>query len=232
MVGMSLPSDSLAWGTASPFRLSSGLSMSTSSILLNTWAVNAPQLGLSILYVLVNTYLTRLCLAVEWNEFGKTKECLRVTSPTGEQRSTHFLQLPFRYAVPLTAFAGVLHWLVSQSLFLQRLEMKNGQGDLVPSQSYCTCGWSGSSTMALLGAMAIAMVVVVLRGSASERITLPPAVDCSLAISAACHPPPDDVDASLRPVHWGVVQSRYGGIGHCTITSLEASRPVVGMKYA
>lgn len=206
--------------------------MSTSSILVNTWAVNVPQLALSAIYVLVNTYLTKLCLTLEWNEFGKRKRYLRVTSPVGEQRSTHFLQLPYRYAIPLTVFSGTLHWLTSQSLFLQRLEMRDGKGDLIPKESYCTSGWSASSTMALIGVLGIGIAILMFRNTSKDHTTLPLAVDCSLAISAACHPPPDDVDASLRPVHWGVVESRYGGIGHCTMTSLDVSEPVIGTMYA
>lgn len=33
----------------------------------------------------------------------------------------------------------------------------------------------------------------------------------SLVVSAVCQPPPDDVDACLQTVQWGVVKSRFGG---------------------
>lgn len=57
--------------------------------------------------------------------------------------------------------------------------------------------------------------------------------NCSLVISAACHPPPDDVDPQLQSVQWGVVPSRYGGdIGHSTFTSKEVTAPENGKHYA
>ena len=35
---------------------------------------------------------------------------------------------------------------------------------------------------------------------------IPLAGNCSLAISAACHPPPEDQNPALKPVMWGEVQ--------------------------
>jgi hypothetical protein len=44
---------------------------------------------------------------------------LRVSeNPRGAQRSTYFLQLPYRYAIPLLIVSSAMHWMVSQSLFL------------------------------------------------------------------------------------------------------------------
>lgn len=227
----SVPSQSRPWGTAST-ALTSGSTTSAASVLLNTWAVNAPQLAFSLLYVVINGHLTRLCLAEEWNDFGKSRKLLRVTKPVGQQQSTHFLQLPYRYAVPLTTFAGVLHWLMSQTLFLERLEMRDGTGYLDEDKSHCAIGWSSSSTLALLGVLGIVLLAVGFQGLSTRRVRLPPAVDCSLAISAACHPPPDDVDAHLPPVQWGVIQSRFGGVQHCSMTSQDVSRPEIGELYA
>jgi hypothetical protein len=54
-------------------------------------------------------------LADEWSHFAKERKPLRVSSPTG---LTYFLQLPYRIALPLLVMSGLLHWLVSQSIFL------------------------------------------------------------------------------------------------------------------
>lgn len=78
--------------------------------------------------------------------------------------------------------------------------------------------------------MLIAIYILQLR-----RITtnLPLAQHCSLVISAACHPPPDDVTSHLKPVKWGVVRKRFGGeIAHCTFTSEDTMEPVEGSMYA
>ena len=36
----------------------------------------------------------------------------------GAQRSEYFLQLPYRFALPIMLYSGFLHWLCSQSFFL------------------------------------------------------------------------------------------------------------------
>ena len=74
------------------------------------------------------------------------------------------------------------------------------------------------------------MILALMLRRFEER--LPFAGNCSLVISAACHPPLEDVDAHLHPVKWGVVRSRYGGaIAHCTVTTEEVVNPVVGRQY-
>ena len=56
---------------------------------------------------------------------------------------------------------------------------------------------------------------------------------CSVAISAACHPPEDDVDAAYLAVSWGEVSSHEGeDVGHATFTSLEVRALEVGRLYA
>lgn len=39
---------------------------------------------------------------------------LRVTQPHGYQRSSYFLQLPYRWSLPLIVISGTLHWLLSR----------------------------------------------------------------------------------------------------------------------
>ena len=66
---------------------------------------------------------------------------------------------------------------------------------------------------------------------------MPLAGSCSAAISAACHPPEADVDASIKRIMWGVVaedcfQYEGEGVGHCSFTSSTVEAPVVGKWYA
>lgn len=64
------------------------------------------------------------------------------------------------------------------------------------------------------------------------KICIPPTEHCSLVISAACHPPPDDIDPQLGTVQWGVVRSRFGGdIDQCSFTSEAVSAPEEGVVY-
>lgn len=54
----------------------------------------------------------------------------------------------------------------------------------------------------------------------------------SLAISAACHPPPEDKDAAFLPVQWGAVSHETdNGPGHCCLTSFEVEAPIEGGWY-
>lgn len=62
---------------------------------------------------------------------------------------------------------------------------------------------------------------------------MPMASTCSAAISAACHPPPGDIEAYLLPVEWGEVSwDEVNQVGHCSFTTLEdVKRPTEGRCY-
>lgn len=58
----------------------------------------------------------------------------------------------------------------------------------------------------------------------------------SALISAACHPPPEEGDASLLPVQWGVIKDKNPldpdtEIWRCTISSGDVSKPMDGHLY-
>ncbi|KAL3478462.1 hypothetical protein BJX99DRAFT_256359 [Aspergillus californicus] len=201
-------------------------------ILANSW-----QLEISILYLLYNTLLTRLCIAVEWSHYGLERKFLRVSCPNGMQRSTYFLSLPFRYSIPLSACLLLLHWLVSQSVFLARSAAFLPSGAPIDSDSSSRACYS---TMGIILSLATGVVLIVaLVGIGFQRTTflLPPVSPCSAAISAACHKPDDDSDAALLPVQWAVVvpadtEGQAPGVGHCCLTTLaNAQGPVRGSLY-
>src|SRR4051812_28970877 len=59
---------------------------------------------------------------------------------------------------------------------------------------------------------------------------------CSAAISAACHRPPEDDEAHLLPVQWGVIpntlESNELRSRHCTFTTpRDVQAPVDGQLY-
>ncbi|KAF2827056.1 hypothetical protein CC86DRAFT_264039, partial [Ophiobolus disseminans] len=83
--------------------------------------VNSPQFIISILYLLYNGLFTGMLAGREWAQYAVKRAPLRVvTLPKPTQRSTHFLQLPYVWSIPLLIACALLHWLVSQSLFLAR----------------------------------------------------------------------------------------------------------------
>lgn len=67
------------------------------------------------------------------------------------------------------------------------------------------------------------MVIAVLAlGFRKLSSLMPVASSCSAAISAACHPPSDDVDPACKAVSWGQVEQEPNRIvGHCSFTSLQ-----------
>lgn len=91
---------------------------------------NAPQLILSINYFMYNAIWTRLHSELEWNAFAISYRPLRVTSPKGEQLSTYRLQLPYLYSIPLIIGSIVLHWLVSNAIYV--LVIEGGESSLRP----------------------------------------------------------------------------------------------------
>lgn len=101
------------------------------SIIGNTLVANVVQVFLSVVYFSYNSLFTCMLLGHEWASYAHRRKGLRVSSkPMGAQRSTYFLSLPYRFALPLMAMSGLLHWLVSQSIFFVVVQV-SGQYVLV-----------------------------------------------------------------------------------------------------
>ncbi len=88
--------------------------------MVNVLIVNSPQLLISFSYLFYNNILTRQLVANELVRFLRPdgKKPVRVSSPRGMQRSSYFLSLPWKYSAPLMSLSILLHWLISQSIFL------------------------------------------------------------------------------------------------------------------
>ncbi|TDZ18815.1 hypothetical protein Cob_v008171 [Colletotrichum orbiculare MAFF 240422] len=88
------------------------------SFILSVIVVNSPQLYISFWYMTYNSIITRLEMGREWALFSVKFRPLRVTRPRGQQTSTYRLQLPYKYSISLLVMSVILHWLVSNSLFV------------------------------------------------------------------------------------------------------------------
>ena len=171
-----------------------------------------------------------MLLGHEWSGYAHVRKPLRVTTPAGSQRSTYRLQLPYKYGIPLLVLSGTLHWLVSQSIFLARVDYYYN-GILDKYQSISTLGYSCIAIITVIALGGIVVLVGVLHGFRRYKPGVPLVGSCSAAISAACHRPNEDVDAPFKPVMWGAVESG-NPIGHCCFTSFEVTKPVKGQVYA
>lgn len=200
------------------------------SVLANILRANTPQTLLSFLYLTYNGLFTCMLQADEWARYGHRRRGLRVSTPAGKQRATYYLTLPYTYAVPLLLLSGLLHWLVSQSFFLVQITVYT-EGVEDASLDITTCGYSPIATLFVIIVGITMLAVAFGLGFRRYPAGIPLASSCSAAISAACHPPSDDVDAAVLPVQWGVIEAASDGVGHCSFTSHEVTAPVKGRLY-
>lgn len=112
----------MGFGAVSETALATGLDVCISpdhDTLLHVYFTNVPQSLFSILYFQYNGFFTCMLSSREWSSFSKKKKPLRVSSHLqGQQRSRYFLQLPYRFSIPLIIISILMHWVLSQSLFL------------------------------------------------------------------------------------------------------------------
>ncbi|KAL8901925.1 MAG: hypothetical protein Q9207_004966 [Kuettlingeria erythrocarpa] len=222
----------LGYGTVTFQSLYTGNAFPTlGGIVLPVFVANSPQLLLSFLYLAYNDLFTCMLLSREWTGYAQYRKPLRVTRPRGKQRSTYFLELPYSYGIPLLIVSGALHWLVSQSIFLARITVFDSLDREDERYSVSTCGYSCIAIISVIFVSTIALLAGNANGFRKYPVGMPLAGSNSAAISAACHAPADDVDASVLPVMWGAVRTE-GKIGHCCFTSFEVTPPVVGELYA
>ncbi|KAJ5113732.1 hypothetical protein N7456_002266 [Penicillium angulare] len=217
-----------------------------SSLIGNVLIANFPQLVFSPIYFSFNSILSSMTLAAEWSSYANERKGLRVSSnPQNAQRSNYFLSIPYRYGIPLMIVSALLHWLISQSIFLVGVETWGSDGKRDKESDIMTCGWFSTgilSTIIVGSGFLLGISGLSLRRFKSG---MPIAGSCSLAIAAACHPRFDpnlqhengarerntdvesedeDEDMALLPVQWGAVIVN-GPLGHCSFTSRHVDTP-------
>lgn len=146
-----------------------------------------------------------MLVAVEYESYAVGRKYLRVSWPQGDQRSTYYLSLPYRYSVPLLSASALLHWLVSQSIFFVGIIRHDLNG--AKSGDIMCCGYS---PVAIIFAIILGSVLVlasILLGFRRFNSNMPLAIECSAAISAMCHPLTGN-DHALSPVKWGELPRR------------------------
>ena len=80
--------------------------------------VNLPQLATSPFYLIMSSLLLRMATAMQWGKMAAGYQPLRVDSPKGEQVGSYLLQMPLVWAIPAQLWSVLLHFLVSQSMYL------------------------------------------------------------------------------------------------------------------
>lgn len=177
--------------------------------------VNSFQLALSTTYFVYNSLYTAQCGATEWSQFSSSQpSTLRVTYPRGQQRSTFYLQLPWRYGIPLTSLLALMHFLISQSIFFVRLEYYDSQGTRKPTLDLHGVSYSGSATLTSVCVGAFMIILQFINAARKLDNRMPIHGNRSAVISAMCHLISDEGNKSdeigsqmdLKPLMWGVTR--------------------------
>lgn len=88
---------------------------------------------ISVIYTIYNNVLTHM-LAAEYIHFAIEPKPRRVSFPTGKQRSTYHLSIPYRYSIRFRVLFTLAHWIASQALSDIQLMPQNIHGDPVPAR--------------------------------------------------------------------------------------------------
>ncbi|KAK6085055.1 hypothetical protein SCUP515_00873 [Seiridium cupressi] len=162
-------------------------------VIKSTLIANAPQLIASYIYVACNSVLTTMLAHHEVSSYAVRKRGLRVSFPKRNtaQRATYFLQVPWKIALPLMTTSTVLHWCMSQSLFLLRVAVHSPQGEEDTTKLISTVGYSSSPILASLAILAAFVAGVCAlswfkRYEGAERMPL--VASCSASLAAATCP--------------------------------------------
>lgn len=194
--------------------------MSNKARVIHVMTANSFQLLVSFLYLFYNNILTHQIIADELISFLREKKTLRVSFPQHSlQRSSYFLSLPWRYALPLMIAFTTLHWLVSQSVFtVQTTAYGPGQdGAPIPATNASRLGYSplGILLTTILGAI---LILALIANSCRRYMYVVPAplprmATDSSTIRALCCSASEDREAHLYPVQLGIViRGLEGGI--------------------
>ncbi|KAL2832622.1 hypothetical protein BDW59DRAFT_169440 [Aspergillus cavernicola] len=203
----------------------------------NTLIANIPQFIFSLLYFMSNSVLTTMTLATEWNNFSLNRKGLRVsTPPEGHQRRTYFLSLPYRFGIPLITLSALLHWLMSQSIFLVRIIAYTERQERDPISDTMTVGYSPPAIVICLCVGALLPAGLIAMGRRRFKSGMPVAGSCSLAIAAACHPRTegdgdDKSKIEYQLLKWGAEPNESGEVGHCSFSESKVHAPEDGVVY-
>jgi len=236
------------------------LTMSVSGFILNLYlgseslipyvlVANAPQVIISLLYITYNGLFTAMLANREWASYVHKRAPLRVTIPKSTQRSTYSLSLPWKYSLPLIIASILLHWFISQTLFIAPIAVYK-DGVLWPTMPdwYQHAGGSvtglGFSDSALIAATVMGCLLVVaclaVAGLCKYPTGIPLRGTNSAVISAACHVKNRNGgkaegldDIVERPLKWGVtIEGTKDQAGHCSFSDRAVQKPVEGCLYA
>ncbi|KAL5384274.1 hypothetical protein DPSP01_005420 [Paraphaeosphaeria sporulosa] len=206
---------------------------------------NIPQILLASVWLLYMGILTSMFLAADWAAFGTKGQRLMVKNARGEQRGTWLLGAPLAWGLPLLILQVILHWLISQSIFLISLNIHDPDGTLTKYRKegprFLNCGYSPIAIIfCIVASLLLMLSAIALAFRRFPQGAPPVAATCSAAISAACHLPYGMLkhDSLYGNMKWGQCGQPQYGVGHCALMPEGAFKagyaqtPVPGWAYA
>jgi hypothetical protein len=193
-----------------------------------------------------------MLLANEWDSYAVERKGLRISStrPRGAQRSKYFLQLPYRFSLPLVLFSLLFHSLVSQSIFVVNITMLDYTGQSFPGGSnnighLLTLGYSPIAIIFSIALGGCLILCLISFGFLPFKTGMPIAGSCSISISAACHTvvscvKGDSESIAKRKLKWGEIAGYWTSLGAAemranltqdltpTVDKKQAATPVIG----
>jgi hypothetical protein len=97
------------------------------SFSVQIFIANIPQVWLTIGYLTWNNQISRIWLEKEWRSFYRNPQLPRVSYDTKSDgvQSARWLQLPYWLTGVLMLVSTLMHWLVSQTLFVVEVYFEN-----------------------------------------------------------------------------------------------------------
>ena len=209
-------------------------SRGSNALLANTLMANAPQVVLSLVYFSCNALWTSMLAGLEWSKMALHRKSLRVSKdPQGKQRSTYFLELLYRYSLPLIIYSSALHWLVSQAIFLVALQERPLNRDLpdgfdIDSSDTITysCGWSPLATLLTLIGGTLLMGATIAFGLRRYPSGMPLGATNSAVLAAVCRLSASEEEGMEQgELEWGDISPFHDEVKHCTLSSGWAPYP-------
>ena len=197
---------------------------SNSDLMYFVLLANLPQALLSVCYLLYNGAFTCMLMEQEFQTYARRPRRLRVSLPADGQKSTYYLQLPFRYAIPLILASGLMHWLISQSLFIAHILSYNTEGVRNSKNDVITCGYSPIAIICSIATGALMVVTIIIISFRRYEPGLPLAKNRSNTIQAACIRLPEDLKAATSSVMWGVIKEEHD-FSHYGFSSRDLRQP-------
>ncbi|CAF9921720.1 MAG: hypothetical protein GOMPHAMPRED_002373 [Gomphillus americanus] len=201
----------------------------TNVLIANAIIANTPQLVLSLAYITCNGLFTCMCVSAEWAGYAQEKKRgLRVTNPAGQQRRSYWLSLPFKISIPLLIMSGALHWLLSQTIYVVRLDFFTAEGTK-SNDAINGIGWAPLMLVIFLAAAGVLLLVLLAFSLQKFPPGIPIVSGNSWAISAGCHAIKSG--ESLQKLGYGVISELGDDKYHVGFSSGNVRPLVPGEHY-